>query len=69
MLNNKIYNTEHNRDVYTNYVTSCINSGTLESIMSLEEFLSSLYKQDLDDYYDMLYKTYVVNKQSYYEQT
>jgi hypothetical protein len=63
------YNTEHNKELYLNYITSCINSGTLESIMSLKEFLFGIYKQELDEYYDWLYSTYVVNKSTYYEET
>lgn len=63
------YNTEHNNELYLNYITSCINSGTLESIMTLKEFLFGIYKQEIDEYYDYIYRTYVVNKEAYYEET
>jgi hypothetical protein len=69
ILNDSFYNTGHNKELYTNYVTSCINSGSIESIMSFEEFLLGIYKQQIDEYYDWLYNTYVVNKQQYYEAT
>lgn len=69
ILNDSFYNTEHNKELYTNYVTSCINSGSIESIMSFEEFLLGIYKQQLDEYYDWLYNTYTVNKEAYYETT
>lgn len=62
------YDTEHNRQIYFNYLTSYINSGSIEPIMSFEEFLFGVYKQELDEYYDWLYTTYVVNKEAYYEQ-
>lgn len=63
------YSTEHNKELYLNYITSCINSGTLESIMTLKEFLFGIYKQEIDEYYDWLYNNYVVNKGAYYEET
>lgn len=69
ILNDSFYNTEHNKELYSNYVTSCINSGSIESIMSFEEFLLGIYKQQLDEYYDWLYNTYAVNKEAYYETT
>ena len=62
------YDTEHNRQIYFNYLTSYIKSGSIEPIMSFEEFLFGVYKQELDEYYDWLYTTYVVNKEAYYEQ-
>ena len=61
------YDTEHNRQIYSNYLTSYINSGSIEPIMSFEEFLFGVYKQELDKY-DWLYTTYVVNKEAYYKQ-
>jgi hypothetical protein len=67
MINNS-YNTKENREKYISYLTSCLDSGSIELIMSIEEFLFGVYKQELDEYYDWLYTTYVVNKETYHEE-
>jgi hypothetical protein len=68
IMADKNYNTELNKEIYINYITSCINKGLLELIISFKDFLLNIYKQELDEYYDYIYNTYIVNKQDYYEQ-
>lgn len=56
-----IINKESDRELYSNYIFSCINSGTLESIMSFEDFLDSIYTEQIDD----LYINFVANLEQY----
>ena len=39
------------------------------SVISFKDFLLTIYKQELDEYYDSIYNMYVVNKTVYYEET
>lgn len=68
IMADKNYNTELNKEIYINYTISCINKGLLESIISFKDFLLGIYKQELDEYYDYIYNTHIVNKTAYYEQ-
>ena len=66
IMADKNYNTELNKEIYINYITSCINKGLLESVISFKDFLLGIYKQELDEYYDYIYSSHVVNKAAYY---